>query len=60
MASVISEFFTINGVDFVPPATLGELIPYLLTVLVAVALVSGVFAIIGKLLNLILDFTRWK
>ena len=60
MASVISEFFIINGVDFVPPATLGELIPYLLTVLVAVALVSGVFAIIGKLLNLILDFTRWK
>lgn len=60
MATVISDFFQINGVDFVPPATLGELIPYLLTVLVAVALVSGVFAIIGKLLNLILDFTRWK
>ncbi len=60
MASVIAEFFGVIGVDYTVPATLSELIPYLMTVWVGVALVSGVFAVIGKLLNLILDFTRWK
>ena len=59
MALLVAEFFTIIGVDAVPPSTLAELIPYMLSVLVGVCLVSGVFAVIGKLLNLILDFTRW-
>lgn len=60
MASVISEFFLINNIDLLAPQTLAELIPYLLQVLVGVALVSGMFAVIGKLLNLVFDFTRWK
>lgn len=60
MASIITEFFLINGIDFTAPQTLAELIPYLLTVLVGVALVSASFAVLGKLINLILDFTRWK
>lgn len=40
MASVVAEFFRITGVDIVPPATMAELIPYLLTVFVAAALVN--------------------
>lgn len=60
MASVISEFFLITGIDMYAPQTLAELIPYLLQVLVGVSLVSGMFAVLGKVLNLVLDFTRWK
>ena len=47
------------GVSSYAPQTLGELIPYLLTVFVGVALVSGVFRVIGRLVELIMDFRRW-
>lgn len=60
MAAVIAEFFQIIGVDMLPPSTLAELIPYLLEVVVGVALVSGVFGLIGKVVEFILDFTRWR
>ena len=59
MASVIAQFFEIIGVDMLPPQTLAELIPYLLTVFVGVALVSGVFRVIGRLVELLMDFRRW-
>lgn len=59
MAAVVSNFFNIIGVDAVPPETLAELIPYLLTVYVGLALVSGVFCVIGKLGAIIMDFRRW-
>ena len=42
MAEVISKFFLISGVNAVPPSTLGDLIPWLVRVTVAVVLVSGV------------------
>lgn len=45
MAALVAEFFDIIGVDFIPPSTLAELIPYLLTVFVGVALVSAVCSI---------------
>lgn len=60
MASLVAEFFSIVGVDMLPPSTLAELIPYLLTVLVGVALVSAVFGIIGKIAEVLLDFMRWR
>ena len=60
MADLIAEFFLINGLDIVPPQTLGELIPYCMTIFVGVALVSGVFAVLGKLVVVVLDFTRWR
>lgn len=60
VALVIAEFFQICGLYMETPQTLSELIPYLLTVVVGVALVSGVFAVIGRLVNLLLDFTRWR
>ena len=53
-----SGFFGIVGVDAVPPANMAELIPYLLTVVVGVALVSGVSRVIGKLADIILNFRR--
>lgn len=59
MASVIAEFFGIIGVDMLPPDNLAELIPYLLTVLVGVVLVSTVFRVIGRLAEAILDLRRW-
>ncbi len=59
MAAVVANFFGIVGVDMVPPETLAELIPYLLTVFVGLALVSGDFQDIGKLAEIIMDFRRW-
>lgn len=59
MAEIIAEFFGVIGVDMVPPDNLAELIPYLLTVLIGVALVSIVFRVIGRLAEVIMDFKRW-
>lgn len=59
MAVIVAQFFEIIGVDTVPPSTLAELIPYLLTVFVGVALVSGVFRVIGKLAELLLNWRRF-
>ncbi len=59
MAAVVANFFSIVGVDMVPPKTLADLIPYLLTVFVGLALVSGVFHVIGKLAEILMDFRRW-
>lgn len=59
MAEIIAEFFGVIGEDMVPPDTLAELIPYLLTVFIGVALVSTVFRVIGRLAEVILDFRRW-
>lgn len=59
MAEIIAEFFGVIGVDTVPPDNLAELIPYLLTVLIGVALVSTVFRVIGRLAEAVLDIRRW-
>ena len=59
MVGVVSDFFLIIGVDSVPPQNLAELIPYLLQVFVGVALVSGVFRVIGKFADILINFRRW-
>lgn len=59
MAVIVAEFFQIVGVDIVPPSNLAELIPYLLTVVVGVALVSGVFRVIGRLAEIIMNWRRF-
>lgn len=59
MAVIVAEFFQIIGVDAVPPSNLAELIPYLLTVVVGVALVSGVFRVIGHLAEHFMDWRRF-
>lgn len=60
MAELVAEFFSIIGVDAAAPQTLAELIPYLLQIVVGVALVSGVFGVIGKIVQTVMDFTRWR
>ena len=55
---IVSEFFGIIGVDLMPPSNMAELIPYLLTVLVGVCLVSGCFRVIGKLAELAMSFLK--
>ena len=59
MAEVVSEFFTVVWMDMIPPDNLSELIPYLLSVFVSVAMVSGVFRVIGRLAEVIMDFRRF-
>lgn len=59
MAEVVSEFFTVVWMDMIPPDNLSELIPYLLSVFVSVAMVSGVFRVIGRLAEAIIDFRRY-
>lgn len=59
MAAVVAEFFGIIGVDMIPPTNLSELIPYLLVVVVGVALVSAVFGVIGKIVEALFNFRRW-
>ena len=58
MAAVVADFFGIIGLDMLPPENLAELIPYLLTVVVGVALVSAVFGVIGKLVEVFFSFRR--
>lgn len=60
MAAVVAEFFGIMGLEMVPPENLAQLIPYLLTVLVGVVLVSGVFRVVGALADALLGFWRWR
>ena len=57
MAAVIAEFFGIIGVDMVAPATMAELIPWLLMIWISVIMVSGVFRVFGKLAEL---FVNWR
>lgn len=59
MAEIVAEFFGVIGEDMIPPDNLAELIPYLLTVLIGVVLVSTVFRVIGRLAEVIMDFRRW-
>ena len=59
MAEIIAEFFGVIGEDMIPPDNLAELIPYLLTILIGVALVTTVFRVIGRLAEVIMDFRRW-
>lgn len=60
MAVLVAEFFQIIGVDSSPPSSMAELIPYLLTVFVGVFLVAAVFAVLGRLGEIVLNFSRWR
>ena len=59
MASVVAEFFQITGVDIVPPTTMAELIPYLLTVFVAMVLVTAVFRIVAAVAAALVNWRRF-
>ena len=59
MAEIIAEFFSVIGEDMIPPDNLAELIPYLLTIFIGLALVCTVFRVIGRLAEVIMDYRRW-
>lgn len=59
MALLIAEFFQIIGVDAMPPATMAELIPWLLCVYIGVKLVCAMFRVIGKLAELFISGRRF-
>lgn len=59
MASVLAEFFGLVDMDSVPPETLAELIPYLFHFVLSVSLVSGVFAVVGKIGSVFMNFRRY-
>lgn len=59
MASVVAEFFQITGVDIAPPTTMAELIPYLLTVFVAIVLVISVFRIVAAIAAALVNWRRF-
>ena len=59
MAAVVAEFFQVIGVDMTPPATMAELIPYLLTVAVGVFLVAMVFKVISAMVYGLMNLRRF-
>ena len=57
MAAAVAYFFEIMGIG-AAPATMSELIPYLLTVVVGMFLVAAMFGVFGKIVELLL--TSWR
>lgn len=45
MVDILAQFFAIVGLDTTPPETMSELIPYLLTVFVGLALIAAIFGL---------------
>ena len=58
MALTVAEYLGIIGVEELP-ATMGELVPYILTVVTGVAVVCGVFRVVGKIADLLIGWRRW-
>ena len=50
MVEAIAQFFGIIGLDITPPATMGELIPYLLTVAVGIGLLLAIFRLFRSII----------
>lgn len=59
MKEIVQDFLLITGPEISAPENMGQLIPYLMDIFTGVALVSGMFAVIGKILDLFLNITRW-
>lgn len=59
MAAIVAEFFQVIGVDAVPPATMAELIPYLLTVAVGMFLVAMVYKVIASIGRALVGMRRF-
>ena len=59
MALVIAEFFGVIGVDPTPPETMAELIVWLALIYIGVVLVSLVFRVLGKLLEMFLNWRKF-
>ena len=58
MVQIVAQFFEIIGVDAVPPSNMQELIPYLLTMLVGMFLVSAVFKVVASIADELFGMRR--
>jgi hypothetical protein len=58
MAQAVAQFFSIIGPDITPPATMQELIPYLVTIAVGVFLASAVFRIVAAIVSELVGMRR--
>lgn len=59
MAQIVAQFFSVIGPDIVPPSTMQELIPYLLTVFIGVFLVSAVFRVVVEIVSALFSARRF-
>lgn len=59
MANVITDFFAFLGLEYIPDLTYGTLVIYQMRFAVGVALVCGVFRVIGKLAEAIASVRKW-
>ena len=59
MASVITDFFGLVGISETPPETLAELLPYLFHFVAGCVMVSGVFAAVGRIGSIFMNFRRY-
>ena len=59
MAQLIADFFQVIEMQEIPAENLTELIPYLFSFVVACFLVSCVFRVLGKIMEIFVNFRRW-
>ena len=57
MGVIVSDFFQISGMRVIAPETLSELIIWMAQVAVSIALVLGVFRLIGGIVSV---FCNWR
>ena len=60
MVDVILEFFGLIDLEYLPPANMAELIPYLPHFFVGVVLVAAVFRIIGSIGYVFINFRHFR
>ncbi|MCL2605253.1 MAG: hypothetical protein FWD90_12305 [Defluviitaleaceae bacterium] len=58
MVVQVARFFDIIGVDMTPPSNMQELIPYMMTVMIGVFIVGGVFKVIGAIASSLFEMRR--
>lgn len=58
MQSILNDFFLLSGLSDTPPETMSALIPYLINIFVGVSMVSGVFAMFGKMIDILFSYFR--
>ncbi len=59
MAAVVAQFFGVIGLDMVPPTNMAELIPYLITLVVGMFLVSRVYWLVAAIVRAVLSLRRF-
>lgn len=60
MAAIVAEFFNVIGIDQTAPSSMGELIPWLITIVIGVWLVSLVFGLFKEIMFALIDWRRYR